>query len=141
MAIGTFSFVLITSAAATNDVLSRLLGVPIETLTVIFRITALAVPPVLAFLLYRYAKRRIADRGEAVASTEEQADSRFRRSGAHGRRVAARATAAGRPARIPPGRRTSATNRGGGRSSSGNQVTRTIGAPRSPKLRRRGPAR
>ena len=78
MAIGTFSFVLITSAAATNDVLSRLLGVPIETLTVIFRITALAVPPVLAFLLYRYSKRRIADRGQAVASTEEQADSRFR---------------------------------------------------------------
>lgn len=78
MAVGTFSFVLLSSAAATNDVLSRLLGIPIETMTNLFRFTSLLAPPLLALLLYRYSKRRLARRGESVASTEDQADSRFR---------------------------------------------------------------
>src|SRR5690606_12942979 len=36
--LGFWSFILILSAAATNDILSRLLGIPIETLTWFFRI-------------------------------------------------------------------------------------------------------
>ncbi|CAN5422637.1 hypothetical protein BH23ACT7_BH23ACT7_19560 [soil metagenome] len=76
-AIGTFSFVLIASAAATNDQLSRLTGIPIETATWGFRIASMFVPPVLAFLLYRYSKGRLRRRGLAVASSEQEADSRF----------------------------------------------------------------
>jgi len=77
MAIGTFSFVLIVSAAATNDVLSRLVGVPIETVTGFFRLTAVFVPPLLAALLHRYSTRRLARTGLRVAPTEAEADSRF----------------------------------------------------------------
>lgn len=67
MAIGTFSFVLIVSAAATNDVLSRMVGIPIETITWFFRLTAVFVPPLLAALLHRYSIRRLARTGLRVA--------------------------------------------------------------------------
>jgi ubiquinol-cytochrome c reductase cytochrome b subunit len=77
MAGGTFSFVLIVSAAATNDVLSRLSGIPIETVTGIFRVTAALLPPLLALLLYRYSKSRLARTGLRVAPTEEEADTRM----------------------------------------------------------------
>ncbi len=77
MSIGTFSFVLIVSAAATNDILSRLTGIPIEGLTRFFRLTAVFVPPLLAFLLYWYSKRRLARTGLRVASAEVDADTRL----------------------------------------------------------------
>ena len=71
--IGTFGFVLIVSAAATNDILSRLFGIPIEAATWFFRIAAVAVPPVLAGLMYAYSRRRLRRRGRVVATNEEQA--------------------------------------------------------------------
>jgi ubiquinol-cytochrome c reductase cytochrome b subunit len=78
MAIGTFSFVLLVSAAATNDVLSRLIGIPIETVTGFFRLTAVFVPPILAALAYRYSTHRLAQRDLRIAADELEADSRFR---------------------------------------------------------------
>ncbi|MGH3924666.1 MAG: hypothetical protein ACRDTT_17705, partial [Pseudonocardiaceae bacterium] len=77
MALGTFSFVLIVSAAATNDVLSPLLGIPIETITSFFRLATVVVPPVLAALGYRYSTRRLARTGLRVAADELEADGRF----------------------------------------------------------------
>ena len=71
--LGTFSFVLIVSAAATNDVLSRLTGIPIEAATWFFRITAVVVPPILAAVLYLYSRRRLRRRGRDVATTEQEA--------------------------------------------------------------------
>ena len=70
---GTFGFVLIVSAAATNDILSRLTGIPIEAATWFFRIAALVVPPVAAGGLYLYARRRLARRGRTVAANETDA--------------------------------------------------------------------
>ncbi|MGH8901612.1 MAG: cytochrome b [Egibacteraceae bacterium] len=77
MALGTFSFVLIVSAAATNDVLSRLFGIPIETITWFFRLAATLVPPTLAAIGYRYSTRRLARTGLRVAADELEADGRF----------------------------------------------------------------
>lgn len=71
--LGTFSFVLIVSAAATNDILSRLTGIPIEAATWFFRIVALLVPPVLAAIMYRYSKRRLKSRRRVVAANEDEA--------------------------------------------------------------------
>ena len=71
--LGTFSFVLIVSAAATNDILSRLTGVPIEAATWFFRITALVVPPILALVMYRYSRARLRRRDRVVATDEEEA--------------------------------------------------------------------
>ena len=77
MAVGTFSFVLIVSAAATNDILALFTGIPIETLTWFFRITALVVPPVFALLFHRYSVARLRRTGLRVAQTEVEADSRL----------------------------------------------------------------
>ncbi|MGH8908396.1 MAG: cytochrome b [Egibacteraceae bacterium] len=77
MSIGTFSFVLIVSAAATNDVLSRLFGIPIETVTGGFRVAVVVVPPLLAILFYRYSRRRLARTGLRVAASEIEADTRM----------------------------------------------------------------
>jgi ubiquinol-cytochrome c reductase cytochrome b subunit len=77
MSIGTFSFVLLVSAAATNDILSRLTGIPIERVTGFFRVTAALVPPLLALLLYRSSKRRLARTGLRVASSEVEAGTRL----------------------------------------------------------------
>ena len=71
--LGTFSFVLIISAAATNDILSRMTGIPIEAATWFFRIVALVVPPVLAAGMYAYSKRRLRSRNRVVATNEEDA--------------------------------------------------------------------
>ena len=71
--LGTFSFVLIVSAAATNDVLSRLTGIPIEAATWFFRITSLVIPPLLAAGLYLYSQRRLRRRDRVVATTEQEA--------------------------------------------------------------------
>lgn len=77
MAIGTFSFVLIVSAAATSDILSRLIGIQVETIIWFFRITALFGPLLLAALLYWYSTNRLARTGLRVAPEETEADSRF----------------------------------------------------------------
>ena len=77
MVMGTFSFVLLASANATNDIISRMTGIPIEDLVFVFRLTMLLGPPLLAFLAYRYARRRLDAAGGEVARTEEEAQSRF----------------------------------------------------------------
>jgi ubiquinol-cytochrome c reductase cytochrome b subunit len=71
--LGTFSFVLIVSAAATNDILSRLTGIPIEAATWFFRVAAVVVPPLGAGGLFAYSRRRLQRRGRIVAATEEDA--------------------------------------------------------------------
>jgi quinol---cytochrome-c reductase cytochrome b subunit len=68
--LGTFSAVLLMSAAATSDQLSRITGIPIETVLWFFRITTVFVPVLLAWLIYRYSKRRLERRDLEVASRE-----------------------------------------------------------------------
>ena len=70
--LGVFSLVILLTAAATNDILSRMTGVPIETVLWFFRITCVVVPPVLGVALYRYSKRRLRKRGRVVARSEEE---------------------------------------------------------------------
>lgn len=77
MVIGTFSFVLLASANATNDILSRMTGITIETLVFVFRGAMLLVPPLLAGGLYLHCKRRLARAGTRVATNELEAQSRF----------------------------------------------------------------
>lgn len=77
MVIGTFSFVLLASANATNDILSRMTGITIEDMVFIFRLVMLLVPPVLAIGLYLYCRRRLQREGIRVASNELEAQSRF----------------------------------------------------------------
>lgn len=77
MVLGTFSFVLLASANATNDILSRMLGVSIETLVFGFRLSLVLVPPLLAAAVYLYSKRRLAAAGARVATRESEAQSRF----------------------------------------------------------------
>jgi len=68
--IGTFSFVLLLSVAATNDIISRLTGIPIETITWFFRVTCIVGPPALAISLWRYSHRRLRRRGLGIPSSE-----------------------------------------------------------------------
>ena len=75
--LGVFSLVLLLSAAATNDILSRMTGIPIESVLWFFRITVVVVPPVLAWLGWRAARRRLARIGGEVARTEPEATGRF----------------------------------------------------------------
>ncbi|WP_341251622.1 cytochrome b [Euzebya pacifica] len=77
MVMGTFSFVLLASANATNDIISRMVGIPIEDLVFVFRLLMVFAPPLLAFGVYRYARRRLDAVGTDVAQTEEEAESRF----------------------------------------------------------------
>ena len=73
VALGTFSFVLLVSMAATNDILSRYTGIPIETITWFFRVTCLLVPPLLAAAVWSYSRRRLARRRTTVAHDETEA--------------------------------------------------------------------
>ncbi len=77
MVMGTFSFVLLASANATNDIISRMTGITIEDLVFLFRVAMLALPPALAGLIYVYSSRRLARAGARVATNEEEAQSRF----------------------------------------------------------------
>jgi len=73
--LGTFLAVLLMSAAATSDQLSRITGIPIETVLWFFRITTLLLPPLLGFALARWCRRRLDRRDLEVArreSTESQ---------------------------------------------------------------------
>ena len=75
--VGVFSFILIISAAATNDILSRMFGIPIESLTWFFRISVIVVPAALAAGFYRYSKRRLAKRNLTVPSREAEEQQRY----------------------------------------------------------------
>ncbi|MEE8600161.1 cytochrome b [Euzebya tangerina] len=77
MVMGTFSFVLLASANATNDILSRMIGIPIETMVWVFRLSMLFAPPLLAYAVYRYSKQRLIETGSRVATNEQEAQSRF----------------------------------------------------------------
>ncbi|WP_370326737.1 cytochrome bc complex cytochrome b subunit [Euzebya sp.] len=77
MIMGTFTFVLLTSANATNDVLSRMTGITIEDMVFLFRAAILVVPPLLAGLLYVWCRRRLERAGARVATNELEAQSRF----------------------------------------------------------------
>jgi ubiquinol-cytochrome c reductase cytochrome b subunit len=68
--LGTLSFLLILSAAATNDILSRFLGLRVEAITWFFRVTAVVVPPLLAAGIWRYSTRRLARRALRVLTSE-----------------------------------------------------------------------
>lgn len=72
--LGTFTAILFMSAAATSDQLSRLTGIPIETVLWFFRITTVLVPPILALLMYRYSKSRL-DRYDLEVASHESGDS------------------------------------------------------------------
>lgn len=76
-AIGIFSFVLISSAAATNDILSRMTGIPIETMTWLFRFATLFGPPLLAGGLFWLSRRRLRRRSLEVATHEQQEVDRY----------------------------------------------------------------
>jgi len=74
--LGTFSFVLLLSMAATNDIIAVLTRIRIEAVTWFFRITCLLVPPLLAGAIFRYSTRRLARRGLVVADAETATDDR-----------------------------------------------------------------
>jgi len=71
--LGIWSFVLLLSAAATSDILSRLTGVSIENVLWFFRITCVLLPPLLGLAINRYAKRRLARHSRTVARSEQEA--------------------------------------------------------------------
>ena len=77
MMLGLFSLVLLISAAATNDILSRMFGIPIETMTWFFRITVFLVPALLAFGIHRYSHRRLRRLGRGVPSREVEEQERY----------------------------------------------------------------
>lgn len=77
MVVGTFSFVLIASANATNDILSRMTGITIEDMVFGFRLAMLVIPPALAIGLYVWCDRRLKAAGARVATNELEAQSRF----------------------------------------------------------------
>jgi ubiquinol-cytochrome c reductase cytochrome b subunit len=68
--VGVFSFVLLLSAAATNDILSRMTAIPIEAITWFFRVTSIVVPLLLAWAITLYSRRRLARRGASVTRRE-----------------------------------------------------------------------
>jgi ubiquinol-cytochrome c reductase cytochrome b subunit len=68
--LGFWSFVLILSAAATNDILSRMTGVSIEAITWFFRVTVIVMPVALAFAITRYSRRRLARQRVRVPARE-----------------------------------------------------------------------
>jgi ubiquinol-cytochrome c reductase cytochrome b subunit len=75
--LAVFSGLLVLSAAATNDILSRMLGVPIEVMTWFFRGAVIVVPVVLGIGIARYARRRLHRRDLTVPSTEVEGQQRY----------------------------------------------------------------
>jgi ubiquinol-cytochrome c reductase cytochrome b subunit len=72
-----FLFVLLISAAATNDILSRMFGIPIETITWFFRVAVFVIPIGSAWLIHRYSSRRLEREGLTVPSTEVEEQERY----------------------------------------------------------------
>jgi ubiquinol-cytochrome c reductase cytochrome b subunit len=75
--LGVFSALLVLSAAATNDILSRMFGIPVEVITWMFRIGVIVVPVGLGFAIARYARRRLERRGMRVPTTEAEEQQRY----------------------------------------------------------------
>jgi ubiquinol-cytochrome c reductase cytochrome b subunit len=75
--LGVFSGLLILSAAATNDILSRMLGIPIEVITWIARVAVIVVPVVLGLWIARYSRKRLRRRGLDVPSSEVDSQERY----------------------------------------------------------------
>ena len=75
--LGVFSGLLILSAAATNDILSRMFGIPIEAITWIARVSVIVVPIVLGLGIARYSRRRLARRNRQVPSSEAEEQQRY----------------------------------------------------------------
>lgn len=68
--LGIFSFVLLLSAAATNDILSRMFRIPVEQITWFFRVAVLLVPLALGWWGAAYARHRLRRLGHDVPRTE-----------------------------------------------------------------------
>jgi ubiquinol-cytochrome c reductase cytochrome b subunit len=75
--LGFFSFLLILSAAATNDILSRMFGIPVEVMTWIFRIAVIVVPIGLGLGITLYSRRRLMRQGRQVPSSEVEEQERY----------------------------------------------------------------
>lgn len=75
--LGVFSALLILSAAATNDILSRMFGIPIEVITWIARVAVIVVPIVLGLGIARYAQGRLRRRNLAVPTSEVEEQKRY----------------------------------------------------------------
>jgi ubiquinol-cytochrome c reductase cytochrome b subunit len=75
--LGFWSFLLILSAAATNDILSRMFGVPVEIVTWAFRSAVIVVPVVLGLGIAAYSRRRLARHGRTVPSSEVEEQERY----------------------------------------------------------------
>ena len=75
--LGVFSALLILSAAATNDILSRMFGIPIEAITWIARISVVVVPVLLGLGIARYSRRRLRKRDLAVPASEVEEQKRY----------------------------------------------------------------
>jgi ubiquinol-cytochrome c reductase cytochrome b subunit len=75
--LGVFSALLILSAAATNDILSRMTGIRIEAITWIARVAVIVIPVVLGLWVARYARRRLNRKGRDVPRTETEEQQRY----------------------------------------------------------------
>ena len=75
--LGLFSFVLLISAAATNDILSRMFGIPIEVITWGFRIAVFVVPLGLGGAIYVYSRRRLRRLGLEIPRRETEEQQRY----------------------------------------------------------------
>ena len=75
--LGVFSALLILSAAATNDILSRMFGVPIEVITWISRVAVIVVPVGLGVGLARLSRRRLDRRGRTVPQNAVEEQQRY----------------------------------------------------------------
>ena len=75
--LGVFSGLLILSAAATNDILSRMFGIPIEAMTWFFRVAVIVVPVVLGVGIARYSRGRLRRRGLVVPTSEAEEQQRY----------------------------------------------------------------
>jgi ubiquinol-cytochrome c reductase cytochrome b subunit len=75
--LGVFSALLILSAAATNDILSRMFGIPIEVITWIARISVIVVPVLLGVGIARYSQRRLRKRNLSVPTSEVEEQKRY----------------------------------------------------------------
>lgn len=75
--LGVFSALLILSAAATNDILSRMFGIPIEVITWIARVAVIAVPVLLGVGIARYSQRRLRKRNLSVPASEVEGQKRY----------------------------------------------------------------
>jgi hypothetical protein len=74
------TFAGILTLAGSNDVLGPFLGIPVEDVTLAFRVLVLALPPVVAYLTFR-ACRSLAERGGRPIREARRLSLRRRRTG------------------------------------------------------------